>query len=372
MKPRNSTGTPMFLRMLTRAAILRKRTALSALIAIIVAASASTAMLNLFVDVQGKLRKEFRGFGANIIVQAKTGGSFTSGDLQRIDSAVAGHGLAVPFAYAVGHTQKGDSVVVAGTDLVLARKLNPWWAVSAWPQGPGQVLVGVRAERILAPPGEPFTLAYQGRTLGVSPAGRIRTGAGEDSRVYLSMPDFQAWTGLQPSVVEIAAYGPVAEVNSLLSSLRRDLPGTDVHPVCQVTEGESNILGKTRSTLLWSAIFIICTAALCVLATLTGWIFDRRRDFAIMKAIGASDWLISAFVAGEAAALACTGALLGFVAGTGIAAWIGRANFHAPVSPRLDVFPPVLIGCLLVTLIATLLPLRLLRHIQPAMILRGE
>jgi ABC-type lipoprotein release transport system permease subunit len=32
----------------------------------------------------------------------------------------------------------------------------------------------------------------------------------------------------------------------------------------------------------------------------------------------------------------------------------------------------VLIGCLLVTLIATLLPLRLLRHIQPAMILRGE
>jgi putative ABC transport system permease protein len=186
------------------------------------------------------------------------------------------------------------------------------------------------------------------------------------------MPDFQSWTGLQPSVVEIAAYGSPAEVNSLLSTLRRDLPGADVHPVRQVTEGEANILGKTRSTLLWSAIFIICTAALCVLTTLTGWIFDRRRDFAIMKAIGASDWLIAAFVAGEAAALACTGALLGFVGGTAIAAWIGRVNFHAPVSPRLDVLPPVLIGCLLVTLIATLLPLRLLRHIQPAMILRGE
>jgi putative ABC transport system permease protein len=186
------------------------------------------------------------------------------------------------------------------------------------------------------------------------------------------MPDFQSWTGLQPSVVEIAAYGSAAEVNSLLSSLRQDLPGADVQPVRQVTEGEANILGKTRSTLLWSAIFIIFTAALCVLATLTGWIFDRRQDFAIMKAIGASDWLIAAFVTGEAAALACAGALLGFAAGTGIAAWIGRVNFHAPVSPRLDVLPPVLIGCLMVTLIATLLPLRLLRHIQPAMILRGE
>jgi putative ABC transport system permease protein len=358
--------------MLTRAAILRKRTALSALIAIIVAASASTAMLNLFVDVQGKLRKEFRGFGANIIVEAKTGGSFTRDDLQHINSAAAGHGLAVPFAYAVGHTSDGEAVVIAGTDLELVKRLNPWWAVSAWPQRPGQALVGVRAEKILAPSGEPFTLGYQGRTLHLSPAGTVRTGAGEDSRVYLSLQEFQAWTGLQPSVVEIAAYGSAAEVSSLLSTLRQSAPAADVRPVRQVTEGEANILKKTRSTLLWSAIFIVSTAALCVLATLTGWVFDRRRDFAIMKAIGASDWLIAAFVAGEAAVLASVGALLGFMAGVGIAAWIGRANFHAPVSPRLDVFPPVLIGCLLVTLIATLLPLRLLRHIQPAMILRGE
>lgn len=372
MRQRQSTGTPMFLRMLARAAILRKQTALSALIAIIVAAAASTAMLNLFVDVQSKLRKEFRGFGANIVVEARPGESFAANGVGRIESAIAGHGLAVPFAYTVAHTRQGEAVVVAGTDLDLARKLNPWWGVSSWPQRTGQALVGVRAAKILGPAGEEFTLTYQECAIHLSSAGTVRTGAGEDSRIYLSLRDFQSWTGLQPSVIEIAAYGSPAEVSSLLSSLRRDLPAADVHPVRQVTEGEANILRKTRSTLLWSAVFIICTAALCVLATLTGWIFDRRRDFAIMKAIGASDWVIAAFVAGEAAALACAGALLGFVAGTGIAAWIGRVNFHAPVSLRLDVLPPVVIGCLLVTLIATLLPLRLLRHIEPAMILRGE
>ena len=264
-------------------------------------------MLNLFVDVQSKLRKEFRGFGANIVVEATPGESFSPDDLRRIKSAVAGHGLAVPFAYAVAHTPNGDAVVVAGTDFDLARKLNPWWEVSSWPKEPGQALVGVRAAKVLAPIDGAFTLAYQGHALQLSSAGTVRTGAGEDSRVYLSMQDFQSWTGLQPSVVEIAAYGSAAEVSSLLSALRRDLPGADVHPVRQVTEGEANILGKTRSTLLWSAVFIVCTAALCVLATLTGWIFDRRRDFAIMKAIGASDWLIAAFVAGEAAATGVRG-----------------------------------------------------------------
>jgi putative ABC transport system permease protein len=142
--------------------------------------------------------------------------------------------------------------------------------------------------------------------------------------------------------------------------------------VRQVTEGEANVLGKTRSTLLWSAAFIVSIAALCVLATLMGWVFDRRRDFAIMKALGASDRLIALFVAGEAMILGFAGALIGFAFGVGIAEMIGHVNFHASVSPRLSVLPSVLLGALLVTLVSTLLPLRLLRAIQPAMILRGE
>jgi len=88
--------------------------------------------------------------------------------------------------------------------------------------------------------------------------------------------------------------------------------------------------------------------------------------------MGASDLLIAMFVAGEAAVLGFAGAIVGFTAGSGIATWIGRVNFHAAVAPRLSVFPPVLAGCLAVTLLAALLPLQLLRRIQPAMILRGE
>jgi ABC-type antimicrobial peptide transport system permease subunit len=91
-----------------------------------------------------------------------------------------------------------------------------------------------------------------------------------------------------------------------------------------------------------------------------------------MKALGASDRVIALFVAGEAAALAAAGTMFGYAAGIGIAALIGRVNFNAPVAPRLSVFPAVLIGTLSVTLIATLLPLRLLHRIHPAMILRGE
>jgi len=108
-------------------------------------------------------------------------------------------------------------------------------------------------------------------------------------------------------------------------------------------EGEARVLGKTRATVLAAAVLIILTSGLCVLSTLMGWVFDRRRDFAIMKALGASGRLLNGFFAAEAAVLGATGALLGFVVGIGLAAWIGRVNFHASVTPRFSVLPVCLL-----------------------------
>src|SRR5271170_6575304 len=66
-------GTPhasMFARMLIRATMLRRGRAVAALIAMIVAAAVATALMNLYVDVQAKLRTEFRKYGANVVVVA--------------------------------------------------------------------------------------------------------------------------------------------------------------------------------------------------------------------------------------------------------------------------------------------------------------
>jgi putative ABC transport system permease protein len=230
----------------------------------------------------------------------------------------------------------------------------------------------MRAATVVTPDRKPFELTFQGRTLQLAPVGLLQTGAGEDSRIYLDQSEFQNWTGVAPSTIEIAINGSTAEIEKEIAQLTQSLPTADVRPVRQIMEGEANVLNKTRATLYAAATLIILTAALCVLATLTGWVFDRRRDFAIMKALGASERLINGFFAAEAAALGAIGAVLGFAIGIGIAAWIGRANFHAPVVPRFSVFPYVLAGSILVALISAVLPIGLLRRVQPALILRGE
>jgi len=385
--------TSMLLRMLVRAAILRRGRALSALFAMVVAAAVATAMLNLYVDVQAKLRREFRNYGANIIMVGKDGASLPAESLSQVDAALAGRGIAAPFGMIVARTPTGQPIVVAGTDFDRVRQLDRWWSVSNWPsttsnpstssaenphfsQNQGQAghpaLVGVRALPVVSSKGQAFELSFQGRVLHVIPAGTVHTGAAEDSRIYISLPDFIQWTGVQPSTIEVAASGSPEEVAGVMKQLAEAIPAAEVRPVRQIVEGEARVLGKTRATLLAASALIILTAALCVLSTLMGWVFDRRRDFAIMKALGASGRLLNGFFAAEAVMLGAAGALLGFFVGIGIAAWIGRVNFHATVVPRFGVLPVVLAGSMAVTLLAAILPISLLRQVQPAVILRGE
>src|SRR5450755_201481 len=368
--------TSMFVRMLIRAAALRRRRAASALLAMIVAAAVATAMMNLYVDVQAKLRSEFRNYGANVIIVVKEGQPLPADALAKVESVLGGKTLAVPFSYAVARTKDGQSVVVVCTDFGRARQLNHWWKVSHWPEGAGEALIGMRAAAAVglqtSANRQPFTLSFQDKAIELAPAGMLQTGAGEDSRIYLDQSAFQKWTGLAPSTIEVAATGTAAEVDASIRQLAQVLPAAEVRPVRQIMEGEANVLNKTRATLYASAALVVLTSALCVLATLMGWVFDRRRDFAIMKALGASERLVNGFFAAEAAALGVVGAILGFFIGIGVAAWIGRVNFHAPVVPRFGVFPYVLAGSVAVAPLSAILPIVLLRRVQPAIILRGE
>jgi putative ABC transport system permease protein len=374
----HSRSTSIFARMLLRATLLRSSRVASALLAITVAAAVATAMLTLYMDAGAKLHREFRNYGANIILSGKEtdtgeGNAFLPPDaLARADAALAGRGIAAPVALVVARTSHGQPVVVAGTDFDRVQQLDRWWSVSAWPKASQQALIGVRATGVVSPGGQPFDLTFRGRIMHLIPAGTVQTGGAEDSRIYLSLADFVNWTGVEPSTIEVAASGSSEEISAIVDRLAKTMPEAEVRPVRQILQGEARVLARTHSTLIASTALIIVTAALCVLSTLLGWVFDRRRDFAIMKALGASTPWLNVFFAAEAAILGTAGAVIGFVIGIGLAEWIGRANFHAVIIPRYSLLPAVLAGSIAVTLISAIVPISRLRRVQPAVILRGE
>lgn len=360
-------------RLISGAARVRRSHTRTALLAVATAAAVATCLLNLYTDVQKKLRSEFRGYGANLVVIAKSNRGLPPDALHRVDRIIGPAGMAAPFSYVIASATNGDPVVVVGTDFGRVQKLNRWWAATGWPQTPGQALVGIRAAAALsAQERRPFELAYGARPLRLQAAGALKTGSGEDSRVYVTLDELRRWTGEPLQSIEVAVTGTTEEILQTRVRIAREFPDAEVRPIRQIIEAEARVLGKTRSALLASVAVIVVTVALCVLSTLIASALDRRKETALMRALGAGQRLVGSIFAAEAAVLGAAGALLGFPIGVGMAMWIGRANFHASVVPRWELLPVVLGGCIAIALISAALPIALLHRVQPAVLLKGE
>jgi len=363
------TRTQLLLRLLLKAAWVRKDRAFTALVSVAVVATIATAALTIYSDLESKLSREFRGFGANVVV-AKSSGPLTDGELAGIRAIVGNSAEIVSVGYAIAtETTSNAKIVVGGADTDKLRRLNSSWSFSN--AGQGSALVGARVDETITHGGD-LQLSFGKTSSLIKPAGFFHSGSDDDSRVYIPLEDFVRLTGVQPNTALVRVEGRSQEIQGAIANLSAALPATEVKPVRQITQAQTAVVGKTRSVVLASSAVVVILIMLCMVATFTGSVLERRKDFAVMKALGASNRTVNFLFASESALLALTGSIAGYILGCGIAFWIGKANFDAAILPQPLLLVPVLLGSVLLALIASTAPLRLLQQIQPAGILRGE
>ena len=359
-------------RLLLRSLVHRRARGLSALIALTVSAAVTTTLLTLYADLDRKLHHEFRSFGANLILTPAPGtASLPPGTLTKARTVLGPDTAASELAFAVATTDRNTSVVAVGADFPSLRQLSSWWKLEQWPTGPTDALLGSKAAQFIADE-HTVTLRYNGQSLTLHGAGRLSTGGDEDSRIYLPMPAFRAWTGVAPSLIELQVPGGNDAVNAALTRLRTALPTLHVDPVRQLVEGESRIVDRTRALMLGAVLLIALTVAVSVLATLSASVLERRRDFALMKALGGSQRTLNNLFLLEALALAAVAVLAGWIVGSAIAWIISELNFGTSAPPLLAVLLPVTLLNLTIATLAATAPLHSLRRLQPAALLRGE
>jgi putative ABC transport system permease protein len=161
-------------------------------------------------------------------------------------------------------------------------------------------------------------------------------------------------------------------ISSISYQIEQALPGTDVRAIRRVAETEGNILTHV-STLLWIVtLAALIAAALAVAATSATTVLERRGEIGIMKAIGATNTLVTGIFLAEQLMLAMVGGAVGFVFGAGLARVLGESVFGTPAPPRIVLLPVVLALAAIVAVMGSLIPLRRAAHFDPAPILRGE
>jgi len=222
----------------------------------------------------------------------------------------------------------------------------------------------------------------------------LRTGAAEDDQVFLSLPALQRLVGLEAhgdwrgqestggriSLVELSVPGEsaqvervVGELSSALASPSADgLDSIEVRPVRQIVYAEGKVLGTIRGLVIWLASLIVVIIALCLVATMTAVVLERRKDIAVMKALGASDRLVMRLLLAEGAGLGLLGGLAGVLVGGLLAREVGWRLFRVGLGPDWWTLPVVCLASMTLSALATFFPVGIVRGIQPAAVLKGE
>ena len=157
-----------------------------------------------------------------------------------------------------------------------------------------------------------------------------------------------------------------------MARLQQELPEMQVQPVRQLVEGESRIVDRTHA-LMYGAVSADCSDGGGVGA---GDVVGERAGAATGLCLDEGAGRIAEQLMGmfllEALVLALAGVAVGFVVGSAAAWAISEWNFHTATLPRLSVLPLVLLLNVIIAAMAALFPLRVLRGLQPAALLKGE
>jgi putative ABC transport system permease protein len=289
----------------------------------------------------------------------------------------------VPYLYAVVEG-RGESVVLAGTRLESFARLGGFEIEAGRPPAAAAldaawVGAGV-ARRFELKPGDSLLVRYRDAFQELHIEGVISTGAAEDNQILAELDTVARLTGGPAAggagsglnTILARAEGNAAAIEQTAAVLGARFPQAAVNPLRQVTQAEFRVVERIRWVLLGTTLVVLVVTGLCVLATMTALAFERRQSIGTMKALGATNRRLALLFLSEAAALALVASAAGFLAGLALARWVGATLFATGVSLRWTTLPLVGAAALAIALVGTLFPLRLVRRVEPAVILRGE
>lgn len=360
----------MFWRFVISAVKFRRRRLLLAFAGLAVAATLATTLFSVYSDIDRKMRREFRGYGANLVIAPA--GEARTVPLKAVAEAERLGATAAPFNFTVGRIGN-ERVVVAGIDFERARPLTSYWQVTgARAAAQGECLAGsTLAAHFRFSVGQSAGLG-SGRCLV---RGIVTTGSTEDNQLMVRFERAARDAGFEStaSVVEVRADGQ--QLASVRAALARALPECDVRVVHAIAETEAGVVLRVKATVFLLALVILAIATLSVTGNFSALVIERSKEIGVLKAIGAAETRIATLLVSESLALALVSTVAGYGAGLAVAYGIGKKVFPASaetVGVNFAVFLPVAAVTLVVATLATIVPASRIWRIEPAVILRGE
>ncbi len=421
----------MFLHLLFSAIARRKLRIALAVLAVVMGAATAGTLLTISFDINDKMGKELKSYGANIVLQPSSGeGAFIQeSELYKMKTIFWRHNI-------IGYSPYlSDTVKIKDTEIVLSgtyfgeeikipgfkktfignrkaeegeasfktgvKTVAPWWKVEGdWPAF-GEALVGIGAAEKLGIKQEDFIRAEFAGNGGSNNAtykisGILSTGGDEDNQVIVNLRDAQdlfkrpdmvdrvvvsALTKPEPEGTIDPSRLPPEEyeiwyctpyISSIMFQIEEAVPNASARPIRQVADNEGKLLVKFEWLMFLITAIAMAGASLGVTAAMTTSVFERRKEIGLMKAIGADGFQIAQLFFAEAIVTGILGAIFGISTGFVLARLVGLWVFGASINPSLLAALISVILSVGVSLSGSMLPVKNAAKIEPSIILRGD
>ena len=388
----------MYLKMVTSSLIRRASRLIIAVLAIAIGATILSGLVTIYYDIPRQLGREFRSYGANLLLLPKGDARISREDLERVRGIIGSDRIVgmAPYRYQTVKINE-QPYIIAGTDLPQAMKNSPFWYVEGdWGSAaaPGRVMVGKEiAETLNLSIGDTFTVLgvkygrraeasgqnlsaeeNRGRDEGeqnfakrLTVCGIVTTGGAEEGFIFadVDMLDGLIGDSFRGDVVECSVVADSEQMEALTADLEAKMPGIQPRAVRRLTQSQDIVLGKLQAVVLIITMISVSTTMMAMVA-------ERRREIALKKALGAENSLVMGELLGEGVLLGFIGSVVGVFLGFEFAQRVSLNVFGRAINFQWPLIPVTIAVFIAITVLASILPVRRVMDIHPAIVLRGE
>lgn len=378
-------------------------------------------MLSLSLEIEEKVKKELRSFGANIIVEPEVKGLMSlagqphylmESDIPKIKTIFWRHNIIgiAPFLEVTldgninGRVYKLNGLGTwfekelplpgeAGSMKTGVFTVASWWYVDGRLPLKKECLAGsTLAGRLGLKIGDRINFGKEVFTI----SGILSTGSREDDFIVMSLEEMQRIKGLagrvsyiwinalttpmddfaykDPSKMTPAEYEKwycTGYVTSIAKQIEEVIKGSSARPVWRVAEAEGNILRKLKLSVYLLSLITLLASAMGLSAALMSAFLKRSREIGLMKAMGGGRLKISLLLLSGVAAVTVLASLGGFFLSLFLSDIIGKEVFGTGLENRVLLLPTALVSGILMTITGAFLPLRRSLSLKPAIVLKG-
>lgn len=359
----------MLATMVVRSLLNNARVSIWTLVTLAMCAALVTLFATAAFEVGRKMSAALRQVGANAVAYPANAAQT---DWNAFTNVARAHGASVARLSVRVGLIKGNPVAVVAADPEALRQLTPYWAVTGQrAAGAKECVVGRRAATTLElKAGQSVSIEWPGQSQSsqFTVTGIVETGDEDDDRVFMTGPLEQ--TEFRYALLSVPdGEGRIDRMGQALAATSANI---EIKPLRQILSGEQHVLEKVNLLCVVSLWTVLALTALGVSASMLARVIERRKEFALLQALGAKRRSVVGFLLAESAALGLAAAVVGFGIGTALAALVSRQIFHAVITPHGAAGLAALGATTLVALVAGgVACVRALRF-QPATALRGE